>query len=201
MTSRLTALQASFVADSLSLGPHWVYNQSKVARLYPDGVISYDDPRSDYQAPSILVGHSLGGAAVLAAAAEVPECRGVVTIGAPADPAHIIHLLGDGVAEIKAKGVAEISLAGRPFRVGQRFLDDLETACQPCAIADLKRDLLVMHAPQDAIVGIDNARQIYESAKHPKSFISLDSADHLLANSNDSQFAATIIAAWASRLS
>ncbi|MDE0826880.1 MAG: hypothetical protein OSA48_08745 [Akkermansiaceae bacterium] len=96
--------------------------------------------------------------------------------------------------------MAEISLAGRPFRIDQRFLDDLETGCQPCAIAELKRDLLVMHAPQDEIVGVDNARQIFEAAKHPKSFVSLDKANHLLTDPEASQFAAALIAAWASRL-
>ena len=110
-------------------------------------------------------------------------------------PAHI------SVEEIRKNGVADITLAGRAFRIGRRFLDDLETACQPCAIAALKRDLLVMHAPTDDIVGIDNARQIFESAKHPKSFVSLDRADHLLTDPAASHQAAKLLAAWASRLS
>jgi putative redox protein len=166
-----------------------------------DLVAASDFLRDHHQAPTLLIGHSLGGAAVLAAAGDVPECRGVVTIGAPADPAHVTHLLGDSIADIREKGVADLTLAGRPFRIGRRFLDDLESNCQPSAIAALNRDLLVMHAPTDEIVGVDNARRIFESAKHPKSFVSLDRADHLLTNPTASQQAAKLIAAWAARLS
>ncbi|MFP6898784.1 MAG: hypothetical protein VCA38_19490 [Roseibacillus sp.] len=137
---------------------------------------------------------------MLAAARRIPESRGVATIGAPADPAHVTKLLGDGLADLKSKGVAEITLAGRSFKFGKRFLDDFAKHCQPCELAKLQRDLLILHAPSDEIVPLDNARQIYEVAKHPKSFLALAGADHLLSQTGSAEYAARIIAAWASRL-
>ena len=155
--------------------------------------------RDTRQAPRLLVGHSLGGAAVLAAAGAVPEASAVATIGAPADPAHVSHLFADHIEEIEAKGEAEVRLVGRPFRVKKQFLDDLQDQRQNDRIATLKRALIVFHSPVDNLVGIDNAGVIFGAAKHPKSFVSLDSADHLLSKRADAEYVATVLAAWASR--
>ncbi|SDG18727.1 putative redox protein [Lentzea fradiae] len=155
--------------------------------------------RDTIGAPSVLIGHSLGGAAVLAAAHRIPEARAVVTIGAPADTAHVEHLLGPAKAEIEEQGVAEVVLAGRPFRISDGFLTDINQQNQTACIAGLDRALLVMHSPQDDLVGVDNARLIFEAARHPKSFVSLDGADHLLTDRSDAAYVARVLAAWASR--
>ena len=153
----------------------------------------------EYGAPSILIGHSLGGAAVLAAAGRCPTVKAVATIGAPADPAHVRHLFGACAADIETKGQAEVKLAGRSFIVRKRFLDDLESHESEEAIAALDRALLVFHSPQDNTVGIENARKIYQAARHPKSFVSLDGADHLLTRARDARYVADVVAAWATR--
>jgi fermentation-respiration switch protein FrsA (DUF1100 family) len=153
--------------------------------------------RQAYKAPALLIGHSLGGAAVLAAAADVPESKAVVTIAAPSDPAHVAGLFGDRVAEIEAKGEAEVLLAGRPFRVKRQFLVDAAEQNLSAKIARLGRALLVMHSPRDATVDIANATRIFMAAKHPKSFVSLDHADHLLSARPHAAYAANVIAAWA----
>ncbi|MBB5079049.1 bifunctional alpha/beta hydrolase/OsmC family protein [Nonomuraea endophytica] len=155
--------------------------------------------RETIGAPSILIGHSLGGAAVLAAANLIPEAKAVVTIGAPADTSHVEHLLGSSRAEIEASGVAEVVLAGRPFRIREEFLADIRQQDQHERIAGLRRALLVMHAPQDELVGVENARLIYDAARHPKSFVSLDGADHLLTDREDAAYVAEVLAAWAGR--
>jgi uncharacterized OsmC-like protein/alpha-beta hydrolase superfamily lysophospholipase len=155
--------------------------------------------RRTHQAPAILIGHSLGGAAVLAAAAEVPEARAVVTIAAPADPSHVTGLLKEQVDEIRARGEVEVTLAGRPFRIRREFLDDVAGQRLNARIGNLRKALLVMHSPTDTIVGIDNASHIFLAAKHPKSFVSLDDADHLLSKRRDAVYAADVIAAWAGR--
>ena len=150
--------------------------------------------------PSLLVGHSLGGAAVLAAAGEMAMVKAVVTIGAPSDVAHVLHHFDAGsLARIEAEGEAEVSLANRPFIVRKGFVDDLRRHDLEARIARLHRPLLVLHAPRDATVGIDNAARIFAAAKHPKSFVSLDDADHLLTRRADADYAAAIISAWASR--
>jgi uncharacterized OsmC-like protein/esterase/lipase len=150
-------------------------------------------------APALLIGHSLGGSAVLAAAGDVASAKAVVSIGAPSEPSHVLRLLGDGVNTIEAKGRAEVSVGGRPFMVGKTFVDDVRMQSLSQRIAHLGRALLVMHSPLDAIVGIDNASAIFLAARHPKSFVSLDTADHLLTKSGDADYAAAVIAAWASR--
>lgn len=155
--------------------------------------------RSTRDAPSILIGHSLGGAAVLAAAGSIPEVRAVVTIGAPADPRHVLGLIGDQLAGLGSSESVEISLGGRPFRVGRQFLDDLDSRSQLERAAHLSAALLILHSPTDQTVSIDNARGIFDAAHHPKSFVALDGADHLLTNATDAQFAAGIIAAWVTR--
>lgn len=164
-----------------------------------DLVYAADYLRENYSAPSLLIGHSLGGAAVLAAAHSVPEVRAVATIAAPADPDHVAHLLRASTAEIQEHGEAEVTLAGRTFQIRRQFLDDIAAQPQAERIRTLDAALLVMHSPVDAIVDVDNARIIYEAARHPKSFIALDGADHLLTNPDDAIFAATMLATWASR--
>lgn len=164
-----------------------------------DLIAAADFLRSRDRGPALLVGHSLGGAAVLAAANRIPEVRAVATIGAPSDPAHVSHLLTDALPALEADGEAEVQLAGRPFRLRRAFLDDIREQPQLERIARLGRALLVMHSPQDAIVGIENARTIYQAARHPKSFVSLDGADHLLTRPADSRYVAGVLAAWASR--
>ena len=155
--------------------------------------------RATRKPPALLIGHSLGGAAVLAAAARVPEAVAVATIGAPADPGHIAHLFRDAADEIAAKGDAEVELAGRRFRVKQQFLDDIAAQNLEPALGALRKALLLFHAPRDEIVGIDNAGSIFAAAKHPKSFVSLDDADHLLSRKADAVYVAQVLAAWAGR--
>jgi putative redox protein len=155
--------------------------------------------RATRAAPQLLVGHSLGGAAVLAAAREILELRAVATINAPADAAHVLKNFAADLGEIEATGAAQVTLAGRRFTIRREFLDDVrDTRIGEC-VAGLRRPLMVMHAPRDATVGIDNARAIFEAAKHPKSFVSLDGADHLLTRHEDAVYAAEVLAAWASR--
>jgi len=155
--------------------------------------------RERYAAPSLLIGHSLGGAAVLAVTHRIPEVRAVVTIGAPADPDHISHLLRESRAQIEASGEAEVVLAGRAFRVRRQFLVDIAEQPQAERIRELGAALLVMHSPADTIVAVDNARRIYEAARHPKSFVALDGTDHLLTSPADAAYAAAILATWAGR--
>lgn len=164
-----------------------------------DLVAAADWMRAELAAPTILVGHSLGGAAVLAAAGRIDEVRGVATIGAPADPAHVAHNLGAAIDTIETDGEAEVQLAGRTFRVKRRFLDDLKEHRLEDMIKTLRRDLLIFHAPLDETVGIDNATRIFVAAKHPKSFVSLDKADHLLTRKADAAYVAAVLAGWAER--
>ena len=164
-----------------------------------DLVAAADALRERHAAPRLLVGHSLGGAAILAAAPQIPESVAVATIGAPFDTAHTLHLLGDALPEVERQGVAPVEIAGRRFLVGQDLVRDLASQDQASRIRELRRALLVMHAPGDAIVGIDNASRIFGAARHPKSFVSLDTADHLLSRREDAAYAARVLAAWASR--
>jgi alpha/beta superfamily hydrolase len=154
---------------------------------------------SNYEAPKILIGHSLGGAAVLQAAGHIPSSRAVATIGAPADPDHVMRLLHDRKDIIAQKGEAEVVLEGRKFKIKQQFLDDLEQVRMAEAVGNLKKAIVVFHSPMDDIVGIDNAAKIFQRARHPKSFISLDQADHLLMNPRDAQYVGAMIAVWARR--
>ncbi|HLI66868.1 MAG TPA: OsmC family protein [Caulobacteraceae bacterium] len=151
-------------------------------------------------APGLLIGHSLGGAAVLAAAGDIASAKAVVTIGAPAEPAHVLRLIGEsGLKAIEAEGRATVDIGGRPFTIARRFVDDARLAALGERVAHLGRALLIMHAPLDPIVGVENATSIFLAARHPKSFVSLDRADHLLTKTTDSEYAARVIAAWASR--
>jgi len=155
--------------------------------------------RRDRRAPAILIGHSLGGAAVLAAAGEVPEARAVVTIAAPADPRHVTGLFRDRLDEIGERGEVEVTLAGRPFRISRAFVDDIAEQNLKQKVATLRKALLIFQSPTDEVVGIDNASMIFSAAKHPKSFVSLAGADHLLSRRSDATYVANVIAAWAER--
>ena len=155
--------------------------------------------RRNYEAPQLLIGHSLGGAAILSAAGDIPEARAVVTIGAPSDADHVIKNFKGQEDTIRQTGAGEVDLAGRTFTIRREFLEDLEAQTVREKIAALGKALLVMHAPLDEVVGIDNATEIFVAAKHPKSFVSLDSADHLLSKGEDAAYAARVIASWAER--
>ncbi|MDB5866175.1 MAG: OsmC-like protein [Betaproteobacteria bacterium] len=154
--------------------------------------------RDNHSAPQILIGHSLGGTAVLAAAGRIPDALAVATIGSPYDPQHVEHLLKNK-EDLLTKGEATVDIGGRPFHLRRQFLDDLERHDPSTSIGGLRKALLILHSPQDAIVPIDNAAKIFVAAKHPKSFVSLDGADHLLTNPRDAAYAAEVLAAWSSR--
>jgi uncharacterized OsmC-like protein/fermentation-respiration switch protein FrsA (DUF1100 family) len=164
-----------------------------------DLVRAADHLRDTREAPAILIGHSLGGAAVLAAAGQIPEAKAVVTIGAPSDPAHVTHFFADRIEDIRKHGDVEVSLAGRPFHIKREFLDDIAEHNLMDHVAKLHKALLIMQSPTDDTVGIDNATRIFVAAKHPKSFVSLPGADHLLSDRRDGMYAADVIAAWAAR--
>ncbi|WP_027581713.1 bifunctional alpha/beta hydrolase/OsmC family protein [Bradyrhizobium sp. Ai1a-2] len=164
-----------------------------------DLVRAADHLRESRKAPDLLIGHSLGGAAILAAAAQIPEAKAIVTIAAPSDPAHVTHLLKDQVDNIREKGEVEVSLAGRPFRIKREFLDDVAEQNLLAQVAKLHKALLIMHAPTDDTVGIENATKLFIAAKHPKSFVTLADADHLLTDKRDTTYAADVITAWSER--
>ncbi len=156
--------------------------------------------RENYKAPCVLIGHSFGGTAALKVADEIPECKAVATIGSPCDTTHIVHQFADQLEEIEEEGHAKVLLGGRPFVIKEQFLDDIENHDIAAEIADLDRALMIFHSPQDIVVGINNAAHIYEKARHPKSFVSLDQADHLLLkNPMDAEYVANVLAAWAIR--
>ncbi len=154
---------------------------------------------SEYESPQIMIGHSLGGTAVLYASLTMPDVLAVVTIGSPAEATHLRHLLGENEKQLEAQGEAEVNIGGRPFKMKKQFLDDLEKVGGVDVIHDLKKALLIIHSPQDKIVGIDNAAEIYQAAMHPKSFVSLDGADHLMSEEKDSLYVGNMIGQWAVR--
>ena len=164
-----------------------------------DLVRAADYLRATFEAPAILIGHSLGGAAVLAAADRIPEAKAVVTIAAPADVSHVLRQFGGSLEAIRESGEAEVQLAGRPFRIRRSFVEDAEAHRLEDKIRHLGKALLVMHAPRDEFVGIENATRIFTAARHPKSFISLDDADHLVSRPEDASYVAGLIAAWVAR--
>ncbi|MGB5491346.1 MAG: bifunctional alpha/beta hydrolase/OsmC family protein [Woeseiaceae bacterium] len=164
-----------------------------------DLIAAVDYMAREFQAPSILVGHSLGGTAVLQAAASVDSAVAVATIGSPSEPVHVAAMFSGSEEALRERGEATVNLGGRPFLMKQQFLDDLEAQDLRSSVSSLRKALLVMHAPLDNIVEIDNASALFSAAKHPKSFVSLDSADHLLSRDADSRYAGHVLAAWASR--
>lgn len=155
--------------------------------------------KEKHTAPRLLIGHSLGGAAVLFAASKIESIKAVATIAAPSEPMHVKNLIQDSVEEISEKGQAQVSLGGRPFTIKKQFLDDLENNSLLDLVADLRKPLLILHSPQDRVVTINNAEELFKAAFHPKSFISLDQADHLLSKKEDSLYVGEVIASWASR--
>jgi uncharacterized OsmC-like protein/alpha/beta superfamily hydrolase len=175
------------------------FSETNFSSNLSDLVAAYDFLVSNYAAPQLLIGHSLGGAAVLHVANRLEAIRAVVTIGAPSNPTHVTHLLKSGKEELDVKGQAEINIGGRPFIIKKQFIEDLEQNDRYDIIAQLDKALLIMHSPQDTIVGIDNAAEIYQHAKHPKSFITLDGSDHLLSKAPDSLYAGQMISSWADR--
>ncbi len=164
-----------------------------------DLVAAASHMRATLASPAILIGHSLGGAAVLAAAADIAEVKAVVTIGAPSDPSHVTGMFRDHIDTIETEGEAQVQLAGRPFKIKRQFLVDAAEQNLNPKIGHLQRALMVMHSPLDTTVDIDNALHIFKAAKHPKSFVSLDHADHLLTRKEDALWVSAIIAAWSAR--
>jgi uncharacterized OsmC-like protein/pimeloyl-ACP methyl ester carboxylesterase len=164
-----------------------------------DLVRAADHLRATRGPPAILIGHSLGGAAVLAAAARIPDARAIVTIAAPSDPSHVTEFFKGKIDDIRTQGAVEVSLAGRPFTIKREFLDDIAEHDLMAHVAQLHKALLIMHSPTDDTVGIDSATKIFIAAKHPKSFVTLSGADHLLTNKADAAYAADLIAAWVTR--
>lgn len=164
-----------------------------------DLIAASDYLKKAYGAPTLLIGHSLGGAAVIFAAAQIDSVKAVATIGAPSNPKHVQHLFKSRLDEIEASGKAVVNLSGRDFTIKKQFLTDLESKSLPETAQGLRKALLIMHSPQDDTVGIKNAEEIYKAARHPKSFVSLDGADHLLMNKADSVYTGRVIAGWAAR--
>jgi putative redox protein len=164
-----------------------------------DLVAAADWLRAEHRAPQLLIGHSLGGSAVLAVCASIPEVRAVATIGAPASPEHVTGVFESSLDEISATGMAEVQLAGRPFTIRQQFVDDLRNHVVIDRVATMKRALLVLHSPVDNTVSVEHAAEIFGAARHPKSFVSLDGADHLLTGRGDAAFAAAMIGSFADR--
>lgn len=152
-----------------------------------------------YNSPTLLIGHSLGGAAAIFATAQIPSVRAVATLGAPSSPEHVTHLLQSSLEEIQSQGKAKVHIGGRGFTIQKQFLEDLQAHTLPKVAGNLNRALLILHSPQDLIVGIKNAEEIYHAARHPKSFVSLDGADHMLSSEADSRYAGKVIGTWASR--
>ena len=164
-----------------------------------DLVCAYNFLNEYYQAPSLLIGHSLGGAAVLSAAHRLEKVTAVATIGAPSDVSHVQHLFECHIDEIKEKGVAEVNLVGRKFTIKRQFIDDLNEQTVLDKVQEFKKALLIFHSPQDDTVSIEHAKKIYIAAKHPKSFVSLDGADHLLTKEEDDRYVAEVLSAWVKR--
>lgn len=155
--------------------------------------------KESYQAPSLLIGHSLGGAAVIYASAKIPSVKAIVTIGAPSDPKHVSNLFHSSIDEINQSGSALVCIGGREFTIKKQFIEDIQEKNLKQILDNFRDSLLIMHSPQDTTVKIENAAKIYSSARHPKSFVSLNGADHLLSNKKDSEYVGHIIATWADR--
>ncbi|GGG40183.1 bifunctional alpha/beta hydrolase/OsmC family protein [Bizionia arctica] len=175
------------------------FSESYFSANVDDLLAVSDFLKENYQAPGLLVGHSLGGAAVIVAASKLDNVKAVATIGAPATIEHVTHLFSHGIEDVKEKGEVEINIGGRPFKINQEFVEDFSKTNLPEITKNLRKPLLIMHAPFDTIVGIENANKLYHDAHHPKSFISLDQADHLLSNKRDSLYVGNMIGTWVER--
>ena len=186
--------------DFTGLGEsHGDFEDTNFSGNVEDLISAADFLTQEYQAPALIIGHSLGGAAAIFAADRVNSVKAVVTIGAPSNPVHVKHLIQSNIDEINRQGKALVNIGGRDFTVKKQFLEDLETQSLPDIARNMRKALLVMHSPQDTTVGIRNAEAIYVAAHHPKSFISLNGADHLLSAKSDSEYAGSVIAGWARR--
>ncbi|HLW32805.1 MAG TPA: alpha/beta fold hydrolase [Aequorivita sp.] len=163
-----------------------------------DLIVAAEFLKENYAAPTLLIGHSLGGAAALFAAARLPYIKAVAVINSPSHPSHVMHLLKDSETEINKHGKARVNLGGVDFTIKKQFLDDLENKPLQDVVRDFRKALLILHSPQDTVVGIKNAEEIFIAARHPKSFVSLDGIDHLLSKKEDSQYVGKVIAGWAS---
>lgn len=175
------------------------FSETNFSSNIDDLVCAADYLSTNYGEPTLIVGHSLGGAASIFAAAIINSIKAVATIGAPSSPDHVKHLFKEDITKIETLGSAKILLAGRPFEVKKQFLDDISSKNMKATLANLNKAILIMHSPQDTTVGISNAAEIYTNAKHPKSFVTLDGADHMLMNSRDSKYAGQVISGWVSR--
>ncbi len=192
----IAVLRFDFTGLGLSEGD---FANTNFSSNVEDLVKAADFLRREFAAPAILIGHSLGGAAAIVAARAIADVKAVAVVNAPADATHVLKQIGEAKSEIEAKGSAQVTLDGRPFTIKKQFLDDLAKQSVIDAAAHLKRPLLILHSPRDEIVGVENATKLFIAAKHPKSFVSLDTADHLLRNVADARYAGEMIAAWASR--
>ena len=192
----LAVLRFDFTGLGQSQGD---FSETNFSTNIQDLVAAADFMNQEFESPEILIGHSLGGAAVLRAASRIESTKAVVVIGAPADPSHIEHSLKDSKEKIRQDGQARVSLAGRDFVIKKQFLDDLTVNKMNDAIRNLKKPLLILHSPVDNIVGVENAARIFKEAFHPKSFVSLDDADHLLTRESDAKYAGAMIGAWAEK--
>ena len=165
-----------------------------------DDLISVNEyVTNHYEAPSLMVGHSLGGAAVLVAASKLENIKAVATVAAPASISHVKRLFSHSIEQVKEKGHVEVNIGGRPFKIDEDFVSDFDKTDLPATVKKLRRPLLILHSPTDTIVGIDNAEELYHNARHPKSFVTLDNADHLLSNTRDSLYAGDLIGCWVQR--
>lgn len=186
--------------DFTGLGQsHGDFSETNFSSNVNDLIIAANFLKENYASPKILIGHSLGGAAILMAASKLHHLEALVTVGAPADTPHLKKLFANSLEEIQSSGQAKVTLGGRPFIIKKQFIDDLDSNDLSQVINQLKKPLLVLHSPQDDIVDISNAEKIYTAARHPKSFISLDGADHLLTKQADSLYVGDVIASWATR--
>ena len=175
------------------------FSESHFSANVGDLIAVSDYMKSNYNAPSLLVGHSLGGAAVISAASQLENVKAVATIGAPATVSHVKHLFSHDIDEIRSRGEVEVNIGGRPFKINPEFVADFDKTDLPSIVKNLRKPLLILHSPTDTIVGIKNAEQLYHQAHHPKSFVTLDNADHLLTNPNDSNYAGNVIGTWVQR--
>jgi alpha/beta superfamily hydrolase len=175
------------------------FTETNFSSNLDDLMLATDFLRQHYRAPRLLIGHSFGGAAVLAAAAEIAEVTAVATIAAPSDPSHIAHLLGDRLPNLRSGESIEIQLAGRTFRMNRQFLDDITEQILLTKVVEFPKALIIFHSPQDTVVNIEHAQHIYQAAPYPKSFVSIDDADHMLSRKSDAIYVADVLAAWANR--
>jgi putative redox protein len=194
--ARIAVLRCDFTGLGESEG---AFEETSFSTSVEDLVAAAGWLEEHHEAPQLLVGHSLGGSAAIHAAVRMPSVRAVATINSPSDPTHVLKLIDSAVDEIERSGEAKVTLSGRRFTIRKEFLDDLEEARMADAIRELRAALLIFHAPNDQIVGIDNAAKLYTAARHPKSFVSLDDADHLLSDEQDARYVGDVLAAWVRR--